>query len=80
MSGLATSKCKIIGLHDASVTVGHPQKARFQHLCTPVKGDLLTMGGMARDGTSDAFVLVMKGGHRPVHSRPGSWHLGTHHI
>jgi hypothetical protein len=30
MSGLATSKCKIIGLHDASVTVGgHPPKARF---------------------------------------------------
>jgi hypothetical protein len=31
------------------------------HVCTPLKAKLLTMGGIARDETSGAFVLVMQG-------------------
>lgn len=50
---------------DFSVRFIDPYTAKIddprQHLCSPVKGDLATMGGMARDKASGAFVLITKG-------------------
>jgi hypothetical protein len=48
-----------------SITFLNPYKAVTHdprnHVCMPLKAKLLTMGGMARDPSSGAFTLVMKG-------------------
>ena len=53
-----------------------------RHLCVPLNAELLTMGGIARDPQSGAFVLVMKGaiGRRKEQPSLGIWATASYDL